>query len=315
MTRTDTRRGGFTLVEMMVVILLIIILAALSAGAFYKIQASQRVGATEATMRKIQINMDARWKAVLDDARRTVPDALVPLAGGDKDRAISLWTYAKLKNEFPETLVEATTPINFAATSPPIVLQPRKVFVSAATTGSPEGDANFEAAALIYTALTATGTGGTSGDLDGLNQQVGTTPGGRQAFVDNWGTPITFRRWADPDEVQSEPFVRRNVIQTRSGTSYSLNMIDPSGKLLNRLDNSWGTDTTGLNAINRLAALTAIFPGQGLQYFPNRNVVPTLISAGPDKLFGADVYGANSADAGSDNVVGYRLRREGAQGN
>ncbi len=317
MTRTDTRRGGFTLVEMMVVILLIIILAALSAGAFYKIQASQRVGATEATMRKIQINMDARWKAVLDDARRTVPDALVPLAGGDKDRAISLWTYAKLKNEFPETLVEATTPITFAATSPPIVLQPRKVFVSAATTGSPEGDANFEAAALIYTALTATGTGGTSGDLDGLNQQVGTTPGGRQAFVDNWGTPITFRRWADPDEVQSEPFVRRNVIQTRSGTSYSLNMIDPSGKLLNRLDNLWGNDMNpaSLNYQMRMAARNALFPGATWIEWPNRNVVPTLISAGPDKIFGSSIYGADSTDAGSDNVVGYRLRREGAQGN
>jgi hypothetical protein len=49
--------------------------------------------------------------------------------------------------------------------------------------------------------------------------------------------------------------------------------------------------------------------------FDKQNFIATLISAGSDKEFGADPYGANSEDAGSDNVVGYRLRRETAQGN
>src|SRR5262249_22275978 len=100
-TRTSTRRGGVTLLRVMVVILLIITLAALSAGAFFKVQAAQRVGATEATIRKAQLLLDARWKTVLDDARKTgAPDAVMEIAGNDKDRALSIWTYAKLKNEF-----------------------------------------------------------------------------------------------------------------------------------------------------------------------------------------------------------------------
>jgi type II secretory pathway pseudopilin PulG len=312
-TRTDTRRGGFTLVELMVVIGLIIILAALSAGAFYKIQAGQRVGATEATIRKGQINMDARWKAVLDNARTSVPDQVLALAGGDKDRALSLWTYAKLKNEFPQSFDEVwmTTP----TTGPrPInlngaVLQPRSVFVEIAKKSyNPAPTLQEQAAALLYAALTATGTGGTSGDLDGLNQQVGTTPSGLTVFVDNWGTPITFVRWAGPPEVQNEPFSRANVVQTRLGAFPTKNPLDPTGKLL---DVSVNPINTWANTPNRALAQTQL----GVTFTPD-NFVPTLISAGPDKEFGTDVYGANSADAaGSDNVVGYRLRREGAQGN
>ncbi|HET6572805.1 MAG TPA: prepilin-type N-terminal cleavage/methylation domain-containing protein [Fimbriiglobus sp.] len=313
MTYTHTRRGGFTLVEMMVVILLIVILAALSAGAFYKIQAAQRVGATEATIRKVQINMDARWKAVLDEARRSLPDAVVTLAGNDKERALSIWTYAKLKNEFPQTFAEVAPII--LPTSPPIVLQPRAVFAPVVAATPAETDVRMQSAALIYAALTATGAGGASGDLDGLNQQVGTTPTGRQAFMDNWGMPLAFVRWADTPEVQAEPFNRPNIIRSRSlpnGFPVS-NPLDPAGKLLFRPDNDWGT-APGLQPL-RTELLAQFYQGENRTQFPNVNFVPTLVSAGPDKEFGADVYGANSGDPGSDNVVGYRLRREGAKGN
>lgn len=310
MTRTHTRRGGFTLVELMVVILLIITLAALSAGAFYKIQAAQRTGATEATMRKIQINLDARWKAVLDDARKNVPDTVLALAGGDKDRALSLWTYAKLKNEFPEKFSEVWTQPPTPGTPVSInlngaVLQPRSVFTAIANkTYTPAPTPQEQAAALLYVALTSTGAGGTSGDLDGLNQQVGTTPSGLTVFVDNWGTPITFVRWAGPPEVQNEPFSRANLVQTRFGTFTTKNPLDPLGKLLPKAINPANTWVDTNNIQTQLGVI-----------FDDKNFIPTLISAGPDKLFGADVYGANSADDGSDNVVGYRLRREGAQGN
>jgi prepilin-type N-terminal cleavage/methylation domain-containing protein len=303
--RAHTRRGGFTLVELLVVILLIVILAALSAGAFFKVQAAQRVGATEATIRKLQIGLDARWKDVLHDARKTVPDPIVTLAGGDRDRAIAIWTYAKLKNEFPENFTEATTTIIFA-TAPPVTLQPRQVFATVA--GKPEPDPRLQSAALFYAALTQTGGGGATFDLDGVAQQVGTTPSGHTVFVDSWGTPITFVRWAGPPEVQNEPYARANTIQTRLGPFWTKNPLDPSGKLLMTPDphplNAWAQTP------NRVIAMNAL----GID-FTQDNLVPTLISAGPDKEWGLDIYGANSADAGSDNVVGYRLRREGAQGN
>ncbi len=309
MTHTRTR-GGFTLVELLVVILLIVILAALSAGAFFRVQSAQRNQATESTIRKLQIGLDARWKAVLDDARRTVPDAIVTLAGGDKDRALSIWTYAKLRNEFPETVTEANTPITFQST-PPVSLPPRMMFAKVVA----EPDPNNEAAALFYVTLTQSGVSGTTFDLEGVNQQVGTTPAGNSVFTDTWGTPITFRRWANPPEVQQEPYNRPNTIKSRSGISYSSNPLDPGGKLLNRIDNLWGTDPNFLP--NRQIALNAIFGPSPLftvpPQFPNENFVPTLVSAGPDKTFGTDIYGATD-DAGKDNIVGYRLRREGTKG-
>ncbi len=323
MTHTRTR-GGFTLVELLVVILLIVILAALSAGAFFRVQSAQRNQATESTIRKLQIGLDARWKEVLYDARKTVPDPIVTLAGGDKDRAISIWSYAKLKNEFPENFVEATTPITFVVppTMQTVTLQPREVFRNiAAKTYSPTPTLDEQASALFYAALTQTGTGGAAFDLEGVNQHVGTTPSGLTVFTDTWGTPLTFRRWANPPEVQQEPYIRPNTIRSRSGTSLSFNPLDPSGKLLgtyansalNRLDNPWGTDMSGQNFQQRTAALNALFPGQNLTMFPNENFVPTLVSAGPDKVFGGDIYGATD-DAGKDNIVGYRLRREGNKG-
>jgi type II secretory pathway pseudopilin PulG len=316
-TRTHTRRGGFTLIELMVVVLLIITLAALSAGAFYKIQAAQRTGATEATVRKVQILLDGRWKSVLDDARRSVPDQVLAMAGGDKERATSLWTYAKLKNEFPERFNEVWTQPPTPGTPVSInlggaVLTPRSVFTAIASKQyNPPPTDQEQAAALLYAALTATGSGGTGGEMDGLNQQVGTTPSGLTVFVDNWGTPITFVRWASPPEVQSEPFSRPNVVQTRAGPFQTQNPLDPTGKLLSSPKphplNSWGVAGNP----NRAAALLAL----GLTDFSTANVVPTLISAGADKEWGLKVYGEDSADAGSDNIVGYRLRREGAQGN
>jgi hypothetical protein len=49
-----------------------------------------------------------------------------------------------------------------------------------------------------------------------------------------------------------------------------------------------------------------------------RNVLPTLVSAGPNKLFGTDLLGslgAGTDDDAKDNILSFRLRREGNRGN
>jgi len=51
---------------------------------------------------------------------------------------------------------------------------------------------------------------------------------------------------------------------------------------------------------------------QAPQNYPNAtpNHVPTVLSAGPNAKWDADLFGS-----GTDNLLGFRLRREGTQGN
>ena len=228
-----TRRGGFTLIELLVVIALIAILAALAAGTFFRIQAAEYERATAATLVKADSHLKVRWTATLEDAKKSVPPEVFALAGGDKDRATAIWTYAKLQSEFPESFDEVWIagspgaprdivlgPPPFPPPSPPpslpvgggpyVRLSPKKVFVELAKqTYTPAPTPDEQAAALFYVAINSTSVGGVSPQSDGLNNQTMTLPSGVVVYKDAWGTPITFRRWAKMPEMQSAPYLHR----------------------------------------------------------------------------------------------------------
>ena len=297
------RRAGFTLIELLVVIALISTLMALGAGAFFRVRAGQIKSASEATLRKLNTALDNRLKAIREsvneDAQKNQgqwPNALAT-ANGNPDVAKSLLMYAKIKNELPMTFAEAKAPTMVGS----ILLPPRANFsvLPNSTANSPE-----ESGACFYIAVLSSGGGGAMTDGDGLQQQSSDFTGANwsgsaRVFKDAWGTPIAFVRTAYTPELNSPPFVRNAAAAVKDP-------FDPAGKLGPVMVANPGY-WTSLNA-NRPTFVTAPSPYNG-----SLNVVSTLISAGPDKLFTTGTYDA-FAGTDNDNLLSYRLRREGAKG-
>lgn len=337
------RRRGFTLIELLVVIAVIVILIALSAGTYFRIYANEYVRATNATATKLNTALDRKITVVNDsaaeDARNgSIPAVVMNFAGGDKDRARTIWTYLKLKNELPTTFAEAKgevcpNPTQLAGgdtrrgtwiwwprtTATPAIyidqLKPLSIFTTqlgliADTTGTPEQ----QSAACLYLALTAAGGRGNVTEGDGLGTQIGDAqiPGTTlKAYIDGWGTPIAFSRMSFGPEVNSSDYVRANAV----AVSQSRDPCDPAGSLI-KTNSGWTIPPTSddkLNAFWARAVSNHISYANLLATYPNtlaltQNWVPTVISAGPNKqwdgLFAAD----------SDNIISYRLRREGNRG-
>ena len=294
MLTKPARRRGFTLIEILVVISLIAVLAALSVGALFRVRAAQQTSNTEGTLGKLDTLLMARWSAVLVNAK-TPPDGVIAFCDGDKERAVSLWTYAVLKNEFPVSYAELTAITNIGTT-----LQPRAVFKKVQTT-APSASLTEQSAALFYAAIMDTGTRGTANSLEGLQQQVATTTNGLSVFNDNWGIPIVFIRDASNAEIQAAP-------HSKPSAKGSYNPLDP--RLLLQ---GWTKESTAASAIG--------LPGNKFQIV---NFIPTLVSAGPDKVFSnqalanptapdfSTFLGGAAGDSSNDNLLSYR-RREGTR--
>ena len=307
MLTKPARRRGFTLIEILVVISLIAVLAALSVGALFRVRAAQQTSNTEGTLGKLDTLMMARWSAVLTKAKNPPPE-VISYCDGDKERAVSVWTYAVLKNEFPVSFAELVA-ININGAN----LEPRTVFtkgVKAKAIVASLKDTE-ESAALFYAAIMDTGTAGTANTLEGLQQQVATTPSGLTVFNDNWGREIVFIRHATNAEIQGPP-------HSKPSAGGFKNPLDPRGLLLT---NAWANRVNAAKGLmgNMVTGFQSTPPPDKfillqvntITGFQTENFIPTLISAGPDKDFGTALGGA-AGDSGNDNLLSYR-RREGTR--
>ena len=319
-THTRTRRGGFTLVELIVAIALIAVLIALSAGAFLKVRNTAQEQSTTSMLTKVDTGFMAGWSAVLDKAaedHRTnkIPDPIVVYAGGDRDRARVLWSYMMLKNEFPTTFAEARIgvgPVNG------YTLPARSVFTQALANAAapnpfplvpPTDQPELQSAICLYIALTQSGNRGQVFNLDGVpTAEVDYVFGGTAykftVFQDSWGTPIAFSRMAFSAEINNPPFVRSAVNRDK---------CDPLGKMPPQANPPW--DAARVTQFwNGIRANHIVNGGPPAAYpLPAMNWVPTLVSAGPNKSFGS-LLGGSSTDDGNDNVLSFRLRQEGNRG-
>ncbi len=298
-------RVGFTLIELLVVITLIGVLAALSAGAFMRVRASQIKAASEATLVKLNTALDNRWKAIQESVNEDQkknqgqwPNALLA-AGGNPDVAKSLLMYAKVKNELPMTFAEAKAPtiltVNPGSGPVSIILASKQVFSTL-----PISAANFQeqSAICFYLAVTTSAGGGAMLDSDGLNQQTADAPNfpGFKVYKDAWDMPIAFVRHAYATELDDKPFVRNIAAANKDP-------FDPAGKLPAVM----AVNPMLWKQITNNAPTGYTIPSP---YVSNRNHVPTLVSAGPNKSYEPDLF----AGTDNDNLLSYRLRREGNRG-
>jgi prepilin-type N-terminal cleavage/methylation domain-containing protein len=255
MTRTTRapRRGAFTLVEVLVVVSMLALLAALATAAFIRVQAGQRVAATDATLSKLKSGLDRKWRAVLDNAKNAaIPDGLMTAAGGDAERARVMLAYMMLKNEFPTTLAEACYPTQVIVTTPAGAVGAHKIppkqaflapirakFPAPAVLSFPYPSAD-ESAACFYIAMTATGTRGETFSGEGLQNQVGEVTVKFQvngqdqtmtlpAFTDTWGMPIFFCRHTYLTEVNGPEYTKAKQPPAQGGPFRD--PLDPLGKL------------------------------------------------------------------------------------
>lgn len=382
MTRTirRPRRGAFTLVEVLVVVSILAILAALATAAFYRVRASQSISASEATINKLESGLGRKWSAVLDNAKQAgIPDGLVTFAGNDRDRARVLYTYLLLKNEFPTTFGEAGVggsyntglPMNPQATAltvpgygtvaalpgkaayaAPVFDYLRRNYPSQAVTVT-FGNTAEDSAALLYQALTATGTRGETMTGDGLQGQVGQvtvsiqvngsapgTPLTLPAYIDAWGQPISFSRHTFLPELNGREFSKAKQPAAQGGPFRD--PIDPFGKLVTPTPGSNNTPAVGVWTVGSGANYSlkqfwaALYPAPSPHWaydgafpteykadgIPGGNTNPPAF--GPHNWqptlisAGANKKLATAAGAnfgGDDDLISVRMAREGNKGN
>jgi prepilin-type N-terminal cleavage/methylation domain-containing protein len=212
-TPTPPARGGFTLIELLVVIAIIAILAALVLGIIGGVIGTQQSKSTAQALQKLSTVMNQQVKAVIDQAKdeykniTAVNPAFGNLANGtNPDTAKSLWIQLRLRQEFPTSIAEATSPAVCSANGYTASVPAKTYYVRAlrgvSSAGLPANQqATFEASACLALALSPA----RRGMVGTLEESVGAsslrTMNGAQVLVDLWGTPIAYLRGNDGQAV------------------------------------------------------------------------------------------------------------------
>lgn len=299
-------RDGFTLVELLVMVALLATLAAVVLGAVMRVRQAQDKSFSEATVSKVDSLLAQKLKTIqeqIKDRRKPVRgwDEAMTMTNQNPDIAEAVLMYAYTKNQLPMTFAEAVNPTVISVNGQGFSLLPSPVFTAAglpAGTGVPE-----ESAVCLYLALAPLG-------LAGMEQQVGDAPNvaGKKVFLDAYREPLYFSRLTFGGDAGAEldapPYVKAPVAS---------NTFDPFyPKQANGQYRNLATDIGVANANTLWAQVIPVtnanWPGVPLQYPGLRNHTAAVISAGPDKnLLVPGVFSG-------DNLLSYRLRKDGAKG-
>ena len=296
-------RRGFTLVELLVVMAIIAILVSMTAAGVFSLRTSQAKARTETDMKKIASALDQQWTAALvkaaNDPLPSTPD-IQALADNDPRRARVIYTKLYLMQEFPQSVAEAASNPRYANEFIVPGSSPTAYYTQPPTPAEQAEQAERQSAACIYLALSTSRGGVTFNPEDIGSTALGTielaNPNNPaqvkkfKVFLDAWRKPITFVRWAPTNALQGEldnPQFGYVTPSAFNNTPPRLDRQDIEGTLLN-----WTTP----NATNVANAL-------GYQLTPAHNLIPYLVSAGPDKRYWTE-----------EDIVSFRLRKQGQRG-
>ncbi len=301
MLTRDRRRSAFTLIELLVVISIIAVLVALTATAAFGVRRNMQKTNAETTLQKLDTKLLQKQKDIRDRIQDDVKkgtaaaeyDAAKSVTGGNPEGAKAVMLYARLRQQLPMSFTEAKTPLTIGSGATLYTYPASPTFTGLPNTA---GATLEQSAACLFAAVGTTG-------MEGLEQQVGTSPLGYKVFTDGFGTHIGFIRVAydgDANELNVAP-------QT---TTPGRDPYDPEGRAVTAL-------TALAGAPNYICGPTLTDAGAyttGYRAAGNRNHTIALISAGINRQW-VDVPAppSNGIFTG-DNLLSYRLRKEGAKG-
>src|SRR5579864_9493052 len=324
--RFRSARPSFTVIELIVVVFLITILMGLSLGAYFRARASFQRKATENTLAKLQSQMDAQVKAIVDQAKdddkvgRIPPSVTYQIAGDDKRRALIIWTKIRMKCDFPQSFAELLQIAQLQqqmfppGQTPVQLLKPtyqRAILTSGWSLGTDPFNPFTESAILLYLGLTQS----RRGDSAGFNaiEQVGQNAVGKvnygfingqpatwDVFLDSWQQPIAFVRWptfqSNPAQALQSDLNTAPYAQSASYTSaqapggkQSFTVIDPGDPESTLYSPLWQNNYGNVFVPLVHPLRPAAQPNNPNGNGPNLgpiNLSPVIMSAGPDKTFG-----------------------------
>jgi type II secretory pathway pseudopilin PulG len=327
-----SHRLAFTLVELLVVITIIIILVSLTAAGVSRMVDASRTRTTETIVQAVDQLLQKAWNKVIADAKKEpIPQGVLNFAM-DPKRARVIWIKLRLMEAFPQTYQEILNPpiynpsVNstvFAADNGPIPPGMRRylrtyqnILTAKGITNDNGGRAHSSACLLM--ALSEINRGG-GASLRPDQFRIGDTDGdGLPEFLDGWGNPLFFARFATGDGggLQSAfPTTDPKMSQYRDP-------LDPDGWLARPW--RWQQGNGGYGYVN-LKQITfigqppngwpppywiihPIYPS-GATAPPTNYVIPVVFSAGRDGYPGVDVFlNITNPAQEQDNIYSFNLK-------
>lgn len=199
-------RHAFTLIELMIVTVIIGFLTALALGALYRATEAARNRSTQSSITRLHSAIMARWNSYRTRRVQIDAQATALALGLNPNSQIDLATVRlmglreMMRMEMPQSYDDLYA--NFAARTPRVPLVPgmpdaalarayrRRILTSATNANEP--------AELLYLIVTTSFEDDSiSGDNNLSLRDVGDTDkDGMSEFLDAWGRPIMFLRWA-----------------------------------------------------------------------------------------------------------------------
>jgi prepilin-type N-terminal cleavage/methylation domain-containing protein len=193
---SEPYRAGFTLIELLIAISIMGILAAAAVFAMFAAQESARETKTRSTIAKLHGLLMDRWESY--QTRRppiVLPERVSP-ADMAKIRVKALRELMRM--EMPERWTDITGNAVVLQNAPPALWQAyQQRYLAVKQEKQADPTAQYQSAECLYLIITM----GPADEVGGIEQfrasEIGDTDAdGMPEFLDGWGRPISFLRWA-----------------------------------------------------------------------------------------------------------------------